>query len=286
MRTAQLGPSVLGARNLVKTAVLLAALCAVLGLLGSLSGSGRLTVICVFAGLLTGVGLTLTGDRIVLGMVGARELPLGEAPVLHASLAALAARAGVAPPRLYVIPDGHPRALAVGRGPGSSSIAVTQALLQACPPAELEGVLAHELAHVRAYDVLPQTAAVLVAAVLYDVPRIGGALEGLLRVVFSPLAAAVVHLVLSPRRELHADRLAAGWCGSGHGLADALTRLEQASELVGFQASPATSPLWTIDPFPPTGPSSIFGTHPPVAARIAALRALDPDWRDRLRDGA
>ena len=275
-------PSLLAARNLAKALLLLAALCAAAGAIGLAIGGVRTLSIFVFAALLAGLTVALAGDRILLGMAGARELPLGEAPLLHATVSSLAARAGVVPPRLYLIPDGHPRALAVGRGPASSAIAVSQGLLQACPAAELEGVLAHEIAHVRARDVLTQTAASILAGAIYDTARIGGFLAPTLRFVLGPVAAAFVHALLSPRRELAADRLAAGWCGSPHGLADALVRLEQASALVGFEGSPATAPLWTIDPFPPTGPSALFASHPPVADRVAALRALDPDWRDRL----
>lgn len=275
--------SLLTARNLAKTALALAVACGVLGLIGWALRDVQLALICVFAGLLAAAGVYFAGERIIVGMVGARELLLAEAPLLHTMVESLALRAGIAKPRLYIISDGHPRALAVGRGPNGSAIAVSRALLLACPPAELEGVIAHEIAHIRTRDVVVQTAAVIVGSSLYDMARIGGLLERSLRFLTAPLAAAVVHALLSPKRELHADRLAAEWCGTPHGLADALVRLERASELVGFQASPVTSPLWTIDPFPPIGPATLFATHPPVGVRVAALRALDPGWRDRLR---
>lgn len=278
-----MSPSLLAASNLAKAGLMLATTCAVAGLIGWSASGGRLATACAFAVLLTAAGVYLAGDRILLGMVGARELPLGEAPVLHATVESLARRAGIVKPRIYVIHDGHPRALAVGRGPTSSAIAVSQALLLACPPAELEGVLAHEIAHVVTRDVVTQTAAVVTSSVIYDSARLGGLLESGLRFVLAPVASAFVHALLSPRREFAADRLAATWCNSPHGLADALIRLEQASALVGFQASPVTSPLWTLDPFPPTGPAALFATHPPVGKRVAALRALDPGWRDRLR---
>ena len=275
--------SLLAAGNLVKAFLALAISCAALGLIGWALRDLQLASACVFAGLLTGAGVYFAGEKILLGMVGARELLLTEAPAVHTTVEALARRAGIAKPRIYLIPDGHPRSLALGRGPNGSVIAVSEALLLACPPAELEGVLAHEIAHIRTRDVTVQSAAVILASALYEAPRIGGFLERGLRFVLAPFAAAIVHALLSPKRELHADRLAAGWCGTPHGLADALIRLERASELVGFQASPVTSPLWTIDPFPPVGPAALFATHPPVGARVAALRALDPGWRDRLR---
>lgn len=278
-----MGVTLLAARNLVKAALAVAVACTLLGLIGWALRDGRLALICVFAGLLAATGVYVAGERIIMGLVGSRELLLAEAPVLHTLVEGLALRAGIVKPRLYVIADGHPRALSAGRGPNGSAIAVSRALLLACPPAELEGVIAHEIAHIRTRDVTVQTAAVILGSTLYDVARLGGFLERGVRFLTAPLAAAVVHALLSPKRELQADRLAAAWCGTPHGLADALIRLEQASELVGFDASPVTSPLWTIDPFPPVGPSALFATHPPVGARVAALRALDPDWRDRLR---
>jgi heat shock protein HtpX len=144
-------------------------------------------------------------------------------------------------------------------------------------------VLAHELAHIRNRDVLAQTAAVVVAGALIEASRVGGWLQRSLLFVLGPLAAAIVHLLLSPRREFAADRAAAALCGSPHGLADALIRLEQASELVEFRASPATEPLYTINPFAEQGLAGLFVTHPPVGDRVRRLRALDPDWLNKLR---
>jgi heat shock protein HtpX len=101
--------------------------------------------------------------------------------------------------------------------------------------------------------------------------------------VLAPVAAAIVHLVLSPKREFAADRAAAALCESPHGLADGLLRLEQAAELIEFSASPATEPLYTINPFEERGLAALFVTHPPVAERVQRLRELDPGWREKLR---
>ena len=195
----------------------------------------------------------------------------------------LAAVAGVVKPRLYLMTDGLPRALAAGRGPRGSALGVSAGLLTAATPAELEGVLAHELAHVRNRDVLVQTTVVVLAAALVEASRIGGWLERALLFVLGPVAAAFVHLLLSPKREFAADRLAAQICDSPHGLADALIRLEQAAELVEFQASPATEPLYTTNPFAEEGLATLFITHPPLGERVRRLRALDPEWREKLR---
>jgi heat shock protein HtpX len=275
--------TIAAARNLVKTWLLVVGLTGVFALAGWTLGGVRLLSIFVFCALLLLGAAYWMFDRAVLGMAGARELPLAEAPLLHSTVERLAALAGVAKPRLYLIPDGLPRALATGRGVRSSAIAVSAGCVSACPPAELEGVLAHELAHVRLRDVQMQTAVVVLAGAIVEASRIGGWLERALLFVLGPVAAACVHLVLSPKREFEADRFAAYLCDSPHGLADALVRLEQAAELVDFQGSPATEPLFTINPFLERGLAALFVTHPPVAERVRRLRDLDPSWREKLR---
>jgi heat shock protein HtpX len=131
--------------------------------------------------------------------------------------------------------------------------------------------------------VLVQTVAVTLAAAVVEVSRVGGWFSRALLALLGPLAASVVHLLLSPKREFEADRLAAELCGSPHGLADALLRLESTMELVDFQASPATEPLYTTNPFEEARLAALFVTHPPLSERVGRLRALDPEWRDRLR---
>jgi len=274
------------ARNIAKSWLLVLALAALFGLIGWALGGARLASILVFCALLLAAGAYWTFDRVVLGMLGARELPLGEAPLLHSTAERLAAHAGIVKPRLYLIPDGLPIAAATGRGIRSSALAVSTGCVAACTPAELEGVMAHEIAHVRLHDVQVQTAASVAAAVLLETSRIGGFLERALLFVLGPVAAACVHLLVSPKREFAADRLAAKLCGSPHGLADALTRMEQAAELIEFEGSPATEPLFTINPFAERGLGALFVTHPPVAERVRRLRELDSAWRGRTHDEA
>jgi heat shock protein HtpX len=269
--------------NVFKVWLLLIGGCAALAAIGWALGSYRLASLLVFFGALVAAAAYWYADRVVLGMVGARELPFGEAPGLHATVERLATLAGVPKPKLYLLADGHPRALGAGRGLRGSAIAVSRGLLGAAPPAELEGVLAHELAHIRNRDVLVQTSAVVVAGALIELSRVGGWLQRALLFVLGPIAAAFVHLLLSPKREFAADQAAARLCGSPHGLADALTRLEQAAHLVDFRANPATEPLYTFNPFDEEGLAGLFVTHPPVAERVQRLRELDPDWRDKLR---
>jgi heat shock protein HtpX len=270
--------------NVVKAWLLLTGFALLLAGCGYLVGGYRALPYFVFSALLIGATTYWYADRIVLAMLGARELQLGEAPVLHATLDRLAHRSGVLRPKLYLLNDGFPRALAAGRGPGGGSgVAVSRGLVEALPPAELEGVLAHELAHIANRDVVVQTAAVLVSLTIVEASRAGGFLSRALLFVLGPVAAAFTHLLLSPKRELLADRRAAETCDSPHGLADALVRLEQASELILFTASPATEPLYTVNPFAEEGLSALFVTHPPIGERVARLRALDPDWREKLR---
>jgi heat shock protein HtpX len=277
------GGRLLVLRNVLKAWALLIGACAALGLFGWALGGYRLLSIFVFCGALLAAALYWYADRLAVGLVRARELPLGEAAGLHSTVERLAAIARVSKPKLYLMDDGLPRAMAAGRGPRGSVIAVSRGLLAAATPAELEAVLAHELAHVRHRDVVVQTSVVVLAATLLELSRVGGWFARALLFVLGPIGAAFVHLMLSPKREFLADAGAAAVCSSPHPMADALVRLDQASELVSFQGSPATEPLYTINPFLEEGLAALFVTHPPVGERVRRLRELDPDWREKLR---
>jgi len=278
-----MGSALLVLRNILKSWLLLVGVSLLFAALGYLAGGVRLLSILAFTALLLAAATYWYVDRVALGMLGARELLLGEAPAVHSTLERLAAVAGMPKPKLYLLPDAHPRALATGRGPRAGAVAVSSGLLSVCAPAELEGVLAHELAHIRHRDVLLTTTVVMIAASIVEASRIGGWFQRAILFVLAPIAAAVMHLVLSPKREFDADRAAARLCDSPHGLADALIRLEQTAELVEFRASPATEPLYTINPFEETGLAALFVTHPPVGERVRRLRELDPGWREKLR---
>ena len=271
------------ALNIIKAWLLLLGACAVLGGLGWLIGGYRLLSIFVFCGLLAGAAVYWYSDRMVLGLVGARPLAQAEAAAFASTVDRLAARARVPRPRLYLIPDSFPRALSAGRGGRGQTIAVSTGLLAALPPAELEGVFAHELAHAARRDVLVQTLAAVVAATLLELSRVGGWFQRALLFALGPIASAIVNGLLSPKREFAADLRAAELCETPHGLADALTRLEQAGELVAFAGNPATEPLHFVNPFEEQGLGGLFATHPPVADRVRRLRELDPDWPESLR---
>ena len=271
------------ARNLLKAWLLLIGFCAAVGGLGWWASGYRTASLSIFCVLLAGAALYWYLDRVAPGMVGARELAAAEAPLLRSTVERLAARAGVAKPRIYFLDDGHPRAFAAGRGPRGSSLTVSAGLLSATPPAELDGILVHELVHVANRDVLVQTTVVVLAGFLIEVTRLAGWFQRGFLFVLAPVAASLTHLMLSPSREYAADRAAAKICESPHGLASGLLRLEAAGSFVEFRASPATEPLYTVNPFAEQGLAAMFVTHPPLGERVLRLRELDPEWRDRLR---
>jgi len=271
--------------NVLKAWLLLIGGCGILAAIGWPLGGYRLVSLLVFfvVCLLMTATLHWYGPRIVLASLGARELTLAEGALLHTTVERLALRARIARPRVFLITDGHPRAFSVGRGAAGSALALSQGLITALPPAELEGVIAHELAKVRHCDVIVQTPVVVLAGWLVETSRIGGWLERALLFVLAPIAASVVQVLLSPKRVFAADAAAARICESPHALADALIRLEQAIELVDFSGSPVTEPLYTVNPFEPVGLAAMFVTHPPIGERVRRLRDLDPEWRERLR---
>ena len=261
------------ARNILKSWLLVGLLAAAFGGIGWLLGDLRIASLFAFCSLLAASAAYAVGDRALLGMLGARPFALAEDPLLRSTVDRLAAQFGVQSPKLQLIDDTFPRAFVVGRGPRSATVVVSAGLLSGLPPSELEGVLAHEVAHIRARDVLTQTYAVLLASTLLELTRIGGFLSRFLIAVFAPVASAFTHLLLSPRRELAADT-AAALLVDPHDLADALIRLDRAAELVEFHASPATEPLYTVSPFDHTERiSRMFITHPPLAERVARLRS-------------
>ena len=260
--------------NFLKALLLVAFLAALAGGLGWLIGGQRSAALFAFCALSAAIAVYWLGDRALLGMLDARPFALAEDPLLRSATDRLAAQLQVVPPKLCLIDDGFPRAFVVGRGPGGATLVVSTGLLRVARREELEAVIAHELAHIRSLDVLTQMFAVLLATTLMETSRLGGFLSRALLFVLGPIASAFTHALLSPRREYSADRDAAGVCDP-HDVAEALLRLDRASELVSFAAPPATEPLYTIDPFETDRLSRMFRTHPPLEERVRRLRALD-----------
>jgi heat shock protein HtpX len=274
------------ALNLSKAGALVVLLAAVSGGLGWLIGGATTGLLFAFCSLLAATAVYRYGDRALLGMLGARPFALAEDPVLRSGTDKIAAQLGVRPPQLYLIDDGFPRLFVVGRGPSSCALAVSLGALKSLRREELEAAIAHELAHVRRRDVLVQTFVVLFAAMLVETSRLGGWFSRGLLYVFAPIGAAFVHILLSAKRESQADALAASATGAAHDLADALTRLDHAAELVEFAASPATEPLYPIDPFESEGIARMFKTHPPLADRVRRLRELGAGQNGKVTDAS
>src|SRR2546423_504537 len=270
--------------NVFKTTLLLATLSALLmGIGGAVGGSQGLIVGFVIAAI-TNFGSYWFSDKMVLRMYNAQEV--GPDHRLYQIVSRLAARAGLPQPRCYVLPEASPNAFATGRNPQHAAVAATQGILQMLDDSELEGVLAHELAHVKHRDILISSVAATLAATIMMVSRFamffGGGRssddrEGanpialIAMMILAPIAAALVQMAISRSREYDADAGGAAIAGSPLGLARALRKIEGASRVVPLDANPATAHMFIIKPFSASGFSSLFSTHPATEKRIAAL---------------
>lgn len=277
--------------NIFKTAVLLAVLTAMLVLLGGALGGRQGMMIAFIVALAMNFFSYWFSHKIVLAMYGARPVTESEAPRLYAIVRRLATRGGIPVPPLYIIPSDAPNAFATGRNPEHAAVAVTEGIMRILDEDELEGVLAHELSHVRNRDVLISTiAATLAGAITYlahmaqwaamfgggrdDEERGGNPIALILMAVLAPIAAMLVQLAVSRAREYHADATGARLAGRSAGLAGALAKLERASSVVHMDANPATAHLFIVNPLSGRSLMGLFSTHPPVEERIARLRAM------------
>ena len=277
--------------NIFKTAILLAALTALLILIGgALGGQEGMIVAFVFA-LAMNFASYWFSDKLVLAMYGAKPIEEAEAPGLYRVVRTLATRAGIPMPRVYLIGSETPNAFATGRNPEHAAVAVTNGTLRMLDEQELEGVLAHELAHVKNRDVLIATiAATLAGAITYlahmaqwaaifggrrDDEDEGGSVFGaILMAILAPIAAMLIQLAVSRAREYQADATGARLAGQTWGLANALQKLHTASQVVPMQASPATAHLFIVNPLSGGSWVTLFSTHPPIEERIARLRSM------------
>ena len=272
--------------NTIKTALLLGVLSALLLLIGEALGGAQGLVIGFLFALVTNFASYWFSDTIVLRMYRATEV--GPDHRLSQTVQRLAARAGLPRPRCYIIPDPSPNAFATGRNPEHAAVAATEGILQILNDDELEGVLAHELAHVKHRDILTSSVAATIAAAIMMVSRFamffgggrdddrrgGSPIAFIATIVLAPIAAMLIQAAISRSREYDADAGGALIAGSPDGLVSALQKIDAASRAVPMDANPATAHMFIIRPFPQgglAGVAGLFSTHPPTKQRIDAL---------------
>ncbi|PWK13918.1 zinc metalloprotease HtpX [Tumebacillus permanentifrigoris] len=278
--------------NTLKTWFLMALLTVLMVLMGSLiGGRGGATLFLLMA-----IGINFFSywfsASIAIRMTRSRELSEQEAPQLFHIMYRLTQNAGLPMPKLYLQPSPQPNAFATGRNPANSAVAVTEGILQILSPEELEGVLAHELAHIKNRDVLISTLAAIFAGAITWISNalqwtmlLGGSRDDednplgivgtLVMMIVGPIAALLIQMAISRSREYKADALGAQICGNPHALANALVKLEQAAHHIppiGMQ--PSTSHLMIVFPFKGSGLTSLFSTHPPIQERVSRLRGM------------
>ena len=273
--------------NNVKTFVLMGALVGLFGLAGQLlGGSQGLMFALVFGGLFNFV-MYFFSDRLVLRMYGAHVVTEAEAPELYRMVDRLRQRAGLPMPVVAVAPHEQPNAFATGRSPSKAVVAVTTGILKYMPSEELEGVIAHELAHIKNRDMLIATVAAGIAGALSNLPYLflfggGGDDEGghpfaqIALMLLAPIGAMVIQMGVSRQREFEADRVGAQILGRPMPLANALVRLDAMARRIPMQVAPAAAPLAQVNPLAAHGGgiAKLFSTHPPTAERVARLEAM------------
>jgi heat shock protein HtpX len=270
-------------KNGLKTAMLLGLLSAVLLVIGEMLGGGQGMVLGFFFAVAMNFGSYWFSDKIVLRMYSAQEVGPGHR--LFDTVSRLAQRAGLPQPRCYVIPQASPNAFATGRNPEHAAVAATEGILQILGNDELEGVLAHELAHVKHRDILISSVAATLAAAIMMISRFalfwGGGRDDnrqganpialIATMILAPLAAGLIQAAISRSREFEADAGGAAIAGSPYGLVNALKKIETASKTVPMDANPATAHMFIVKPVSVQGLLGLFSTHPPTERRIAAL---------------
>ena len=274
--------------KLFKTAFLLTALTLLLLFLGQrFGGPNGMTLALGFAILMNGTAYFFS-DKIALMSSGAQPISREQAPRLYEVMERLAAKANLPVPKLYMIPQAAPNAFATGRNPSHASVAVTQGLMNLMNDDELEGVIAHELSHVRNYDILTSSIAATLAGAITWIARMGfwfgggssdrergSGIVGLLTLILAPLGAMLLRLGISRQREYQADASGAQMVGHPYGLISALGKLGEYNKRIPMDISPSTSALCIVAPL--TGRqflASLFSTHPPLADRIARLQSM------------
>ena len=280
--------------NQFKTAMLLAAMTAFIILIGRMLGGQQGMVIAfILAGAMNFFSYWFS-DRMVLSMYRAQEVDAAQAPELYAMVQRLSRNAGLPMPRVYIIPQDTPNAFATGRNPEHAVVAVTQGLMQLMGPTEIEGVLAHELGHIKNRDILIGTIAATMAGAVMMLASMArwsaifgggrssdeeGGLGGIGLIVMSllaPIGAMIIQMAISRSREYVADATGAAIAGRPDGLAAALEKLGAYSKRLPMQANPSTAHMFIVNPLSGRSFQSLFSTHPPIEERVARLRGTTP----------
>ncbi len=274
----------------VRTAMLMAALTVLMILVGeAIGGEKGMLGFFVFALVMNFFSYWFS-DKIVLMMYHAQPVTEAEAPELYSVVRGLVQKAGMPMPKVYIIPDDSPNAFATGRNPNHAAVAATEGILRLLTRQELEGVMGHELSHVRHRDILVSTIASVLAAAITMLSRFalffGGALGGgrddregnpiaaIAMMILAPIAAMLIQLAISRSREYMADEGGAELSGNPLYLASALKKLEMGTERIPMAANPATANMFIVNPFSVRGVTRLFSTHPPIEDRIARLEAM------------
>ncbi len=276
----------------IKTFILMAAMTALFLFAGQALGGRQGMTFALVMALAMNFFAYWFSDRLALSMSRAREVSPAQAPGLHGMVEKLARRAGLPKPGVYVMPGETPNAFATGRNPEHAAVAVTEGLLQLLQPDELEGVIAHELGHIKNRDILISSiAAVMAGAISYlatmaqwamifggrggdDNERGGNLASMLVMMIVAPLAAAIIQMAISRSREYLADATGAKVCGHPVSLANALQRLEEYNRRLPMRVNPATAQMYIVNPLAGGTMASLFSTHPPIGERIKRLRAM------------
>jgi len=280
--------------NQFKTTLLLSLLTVLLVAMGgAIGGSGGMLIAFVMAAVMN-FGSYWFSDKIVLRMYGAQEIERSDNPAFYDMVERLAQRADLPMPKVYIIPDQSPNAFATGRNPSHAAVAATEGILRILSPEELEGVMAHELGHVKNRDILISTIAATFAGAISMIGSMlqwgamlgagrddeeGGGLGGLVgslaMAILAPFMAMLIQMAVSRSREYLADATGAEICGKPRALASALGRLQNASQQIPMHdATPATAHMFIVNPLTGGGMMSLFSTHPPMEERIARLQAM------------
>jgi len=278
--------------NTLKTVVLLTFLTVLLVFVGGAIG-GRSGMIIAF-----GMALVMNfvsywfSDKIVLSMYHAQPVTEAQAPDLYGSVRKLSQKAGLPMPKVYIIPEQALNAFATGRNPEHGVVAVTEGILRALSREELEGVLSHELSHIKHRDILTGTIVATIAGAISMLAQMaqwamlfgggrrdddegGSPIVALVMMIVAPIAAMLVQMAISRTREYEADKGGAQIAGNPYGLVNALQKLEQAAQAVPMQdAKPATAHMFIVNPLTGGGIMKLFSTHPPIAERVKRLREL------------